>query len=119
MAVSGFPIPKKRKREPISFLDFPELIGTASHGVFIRPEKIAETFNLYVEQSFSDQLGVYVFVGFEKDGCQFGCRRYLGSREEHGCMVSMLGAEEDEKQRLIAEALEIEIIDVKYVDGKW
>ncbi len=106
-------------RNPISFLDFPELIGTASYGVFITPEQIAETFNLYVEQSFSDQLGMYLFVGFEKDGHQFGCRRYLGSPKNLGCLVSVLGAQDNVKQSLIAKALDVDISQVHHIDGKW
>jgi len=115
----NIPIPRKREREPVSFIDSPKLIGTASHGVFITPEEIAERFNLYVERSFSDQLGMYVFVGFEKDGYQFGCRRYLGSPEKHGSMVSVLNAETVEKQRLISEALGIEISEVHVGEGEW
>ena len=107
----------KRERTPISFLDYPQLIGTASHGVFMTPEEVAETFNLFVEQSFDEQLGMYAFVGFEKSGRQFGCRRYFGSPKEHGCMVSVLEVEEGCKRELIAVALDLDIQDVQIVGG--
>lgn len=81
----------KRERHPISFLDFPQLVGTAAHGVFKTPEEIAKQFNLYVEQSFDDQLGMYSFVAFEKDGNQFGCRRYFGSPESMDVWSVSLG----------------------------
>lgn len=109
----------ERERKPISFLDFPQLIGTASYGVFMTPEEIAERFNLYVEQSFCEQLGMYAFVGFEKAGHQFGCRRYFGSPKKQGCMVSVLGVENDRKREAIAVALDLEIKDVLHVGGNW
>ena len=109
----------KRERHPISFLDFPQLVGTAAHGVFKTPEEIAKQFNLYVEQSFDDQLGMYSFVAFEKDGNQFGCRRYFGSPEKQGCMVSILGAKASDERRLIARALEIKVQDVHVIGGRW
>jgi len=109
----------KRERHPISFLDFPQLVGTAAHGVYKTPKEIAETFNLYVEQSFDEQLGMYSFVGFEKDGIQFGCRRYFNSPKKHGCMVSCLGAVASEEIMLIARALEIDLQDVHVIGGQW
>lgn len=109
----------KTERAPISFLDYPQLIGTASHGVFKTPEEIAKEFDLYVEQSFSEQLGMYAFVGFEIHGHQFGCRRYYGSPEKHGCMVSVLGCVVDQERELIANALGVDEQEVHIIDGQW
>ncbi|MEP4051801.1 MAG: hypothetical protein ABJN22_06125 [Litorimonas sp.] len=109
----------ERERKPISFLDYPQLIGSAAYGVFITPEKIAEKFDLFVEQSFCEQLGMYAFVGFEKSGRQFGCRRYFGSPEKHGCMVSVLGIGKNSRKEAIADALDIDVQDVHYAGENW
>jgi hypothetical protein len=63
------------KAKQVSFLDHPELVGTARYGVPVSPEELASRFHTVPERSFDD-LGFYEFFGIDADAGLFGFRMH-------------------------------------------
>ena len=59
----------------VSFLDHPELIGTARYGVPVSPAEMADRFHTIPERSFDD-LGFYDFFGVDTDVGLFALRMH-------------------------------------------
>lgn len=59
----------------LSFLDHPELIGTARYGASVSPLEMASRFHTLPERSFDD-LGFYDFFGVDSDLGLFGFRMH-------------------------------------------
>lgn len=89
----------------ISFLDFPQLLFSARHGIHRPPQHFADKFDLFVERSFEDGLGAYDFVGFQKGEYYIGLRMLISSPKKNLSFVSVIGAPHDEKKYLISQAL--------------
>lgn len=104
----------------VSFLDHPNLIGTALFGVKISPANIADRLGpgCRPEVSFDDQ-GFYEFVGVETQNGLLGFRQHFDQPKKPGCLVSCFPTDGNEPRSLIALFCGLRTKDVTELDGRW
>lgn len=101
----------------VSFLDYPELVGTARFGVDISPAVIAERFRAVPERSFDD-LGYFDFFGVRTDEAIFGFRMHIRS-ESKGSFVSVVSDRSIDPIASIARLCEIDRSAVRVFQESW
>lgn len=80
----------------VSFLDYPQLVGTARFGVTLTPTEIAARANAVLETSFDD-LGVYEFLGLETAGAIVGFRRHINATRNYSYAACIQSGNRDPK----------------------
>ena len=101
----------------VSFLDHPDLIGSADLGIRVSPEEIAERFSLTTERSFDD-LGDFEFlaVAFNKGIIAF--RRYSAKSDQYS-YISYKNFDREEAREIVRSLLADPELEVLEFDDKW
>lgn len=101
----------------VSFLDYPDLIGTARFGVRLTPSELAERFSLLVERSFDD-LGSFDFVGVSTPDAVFGFRHHPATERPYS-YVSCKPFGGHDARTLISELCEVSPAQIDEFDENW
>jgi hypothetical protein len=101
----------------VSFLDYPQLVGTAKFGVALTPGEIAERTNTVLEMSFDD-LGVYEFLALQGAHGVVGFRRHKNSSRKYS-YASCILADDCDAKSVIAELCGIGSSEVVEFNENW
>ncbi|MEM9422669.1 MAG: hypothetical protein AAF986_09210 [Pseudomonadota bacterium] len=101
----------------ISFIDYPNLIGTARLGINVSPEMIAKKLGMNIETSF-DELGAFSFLGIAAGDVILGLRRYSQKDDEYS-YISTLNTTPTVVSERIKEILPSFEIEFSEFDEDW
>jgi hypothetical protein len=101
----------------VSFLDHPELIGTARYGITVSMADMALRLGCVTERSFDD-LGLYEFFAVETDSGLFGFRMHV-HRLDRGSLVSFRAKGDVDAIRAISDLCGIDASAVLSFEEPW